>query len=129
MARYDKYDPVSGGFRAPLNADLPATSKTGAGNPIGVSINGSGRVVAGAASIDLLRGVVCTVEDKKAGDIVDVMTAGEVVEMANVAAGATLTALTTTGEVDDIAADATHLRVGFCVESTRAIIRIGMATI
>jgi hypothetical protein len=129
MARIDKYDPHSGGFRAPLNADLPATSKTGAGNPLMVSINGSGRVVAGAASIDLVRGVVVTTEDKKAGDIVDVMTAGEVVEMANTAAGAVLTGLTTTGEIDDIAPDATHLRVGWCVEATRGVIRIGAATI
>lgn len=127
MARYDKYDPVSGGFRAPLNADLPATSKTGNGNPLMVTINGSGRVVPGAAATTV-RGVLCTTEDKKAGDIVDVMTSGEIVEMADVAAGALLTGLNTTGVVDDVAPSATQFAVGWCVEATRAIIRVAATT-
>lgn len=125
MARYDKYDPVSGGFRAPLNADLAATSKTGNGNPIYVSINTSGRVVPGGDVGSATRvGVLCTTEDKKAGDIVDIMTSGEIVEYADGDAGDIITGLTTApGTVDDVAVDATHIRVGHLVEATRLIVR------
>jgi len=125
VARYDKYDPISGGFRAPLNADLAATSKTGNGNPIYVSLNSSGRVVPGGDVGTATRvGVLCTIEDKKAGDIVDVMTSGEIVECAALAAGAIVTGLTTApGTVDDVAADATHIRLGHTVEAERLIVR------
>jgi len=126
LARYDKVDPVSGGFRAPLNADLTATSKTGTGNPLMVTINGSGRVVVGATATTDIRGVLCTTEDKKAGDIVDVMTSGEIVEMAGIAAGAVITGLNTTGVIDDLAADATHFRLGWAVEAERFIVRVGL---
>jgi hypothetical protein len=121
MARYDKYDPKAGGFRAALAADL---TKTAEGNPIGVGLDTNGRVVPGAGNTGVV-GVVVTVKDMKAGDIVDVMTAGEIVEMTGATAGTVLTALTTTGVLGTAAADATHIRVGHTVEATRLVVRRG----
>lgn len=123
MARYDKYDPKDGGFRAQLAADLPATTATGTGNPLGVGLNASGKVVPGAGQSGIV-GVLCTTRAMKAGDVVDVMKDGEIVEMAAVAAGTLVTSLTTTGVTDDVAADATHIRVGHTVEATRLIVGV-----
>lgn len=122
MARYDKYEPKSGGFRAPLAADLSATSKAGNGNPKGCTLDTNGRVVFTGITAANFRGVVCTTKDMKAGDIVDVMTDGEIVEMAATVAGATVTT-DATGVIDDVAADASHFNVGFTVESTRLVVR------
>lgn len=124
MARYDKYEPKAGGFRAPLAADLPATSKTGNGNPLGATLDANGRVVFAGITADNLRGVVVTTKALKAGDVVDVMNGGEIVEMAGTAAGATVTS-TAAGVIDDVAADATHFKVGFTVEATRLVVRCG----
>lgn len=127
MARYDKYEPKSGGFRAPLAADLNATSKTGAGNPIGVGLDNQGRVVPGDGDSGV-KGVVVTTKNMKAGDIVDVMTDGEIVEMAGIAAGANVTCDVADGSLDDDAIDATHFYVGFAVEATRLIVRVARPT-
>jgi hypothetical protein len=110
VARYDKYEPNVGGFRAPLAADLPATEKTGNGNGIAVGIDGNGRVVLTAGTSGVA-GVLCTTRDMKAGDVVDVMTSGEIVEWAGAVAGAVVTLLT--------------VKVGWTVEATRLIVRLG----
>lgn len=122
MARYDKYEPKGGGFRAALAADL---SKTSGGNPIGVGLDSTGKVVAGAGNSGIV-GVLATTKDMKAGDIVDVMTHGDVVECVSpLVAGTRITALTTTGALGVTAADATHIAIGFCVEATRLVVRRG----
>lgn len=84
MARYDKYDPISGGFRAPLAVAVTATSGPGATNaigvPLGVGLNGSGAVVLGAGATGVL--AVCVFDQAKViGDIADCMTAGEIVDL------------------------------------------------
>lgn len=117
MARIDKYDPISGGFRAPLNA-----AYTGAAAPIAVGINGSGRVVAGA-SVTGIVGIICSPYNKAAGDIVDVMTDGELVEFGG-AAGTVYTANTTTGVISSAAGSVTQVVVGFTVEADRLIVRV-----
>jgi hypothetical protein len=120
MARYDKYDPVSGGFRAPLAADL---TKTSAGNPIGVGLNTSGQVVPGAGNTGVI-GVLATTKDMKAGDIVDVMTAGECVDcVAPLVAGTAITAATVGGALGVGAGSATLTPVGVTVEATRLVVR------
>lgn len=117
MARIDKYQPVAGGFRAPLNAAL-----TGAAAPLGVGINSSGRVVAGAGQTGIV-GVIVSPYDKAAGDIIDNMTNGELVEFGGVA-GTVYSANTTTGAITSGAASATQKVVGFTVEADRLIVRI-----
>lgn len=122
MARYDKYEPKSGGFRAALNADQ---LKTSGGLPLGVGLNTTGKVVVGAGNTGVI-GVLCTTKDMKAGDIVDVMTHGDVVEAAGLTAGTVYTANTTTGVITSGAASATQTPIGFTVEATRLVIRRGV---
>ena len=125
MARYDKYDPFSGGFRAPLNADWAVADY---GVPIGGGLNSSGRVVKGAGQTGVLgtlvvdgrvEGGVVKSQPKKAGDIVDVMTDGEIVDVASLNAGTAYVANTTTGAL----ATATGTYVGFTVEASRLVVR------
>lgn len=76
MSRYDKYDPKNGGYRAPLAADfLPANLE----RLLGVGHDAEGRVVLGAGATGIT-GVLVLTKARKAGEIVDVMTSGEVVE-------------------------------------------------
>jgi hypothetical protein len=117
MARIDKYDPIAGGFRAPLNAAF-----TGSVTPVGVGLNSSGRVVVGGGVTGIV-GVVCSPSDHAAGEMIDVMTGGELVEFGG-AAGTVYTADTTTGAVGNTAASATKTKVGFTVEADRLIVRV-----
>lgn len=86
--RYDKYDPVSGGFRAPLNAAIVSAD---VGKVLGVSINTSGKVVIGGAAIADIVGVICAVRAMAANEIIDVMTAGEITDATYSGGGATAT--------------------------------------
>lgn len=121
MARYDKYDPISGGFRAPLAADR---AKTSAGNPLGVGLDANGRVVPGGGTTGIV-GVLCTTRDMKANDIVDVMTHGEVVEMTGVGAGVVVTSADASGVTDATVPGVGRTSVGYTVEATRLIVRRG----
>lgn len=121
MARYDKYDPYDGGFRAELAEAIVAADK----NVIyGVGLDSSGRVVLGAGQTGVV-GVLIAHSAKVAGDIVDVMTDGEIVEFTATsgtagAAGTSYFASTTTGA---ISTTNTGTRVGFTAEGTRLIVR------
>lgn len=117
VGRYDKYDPTSGGFRAALADDMDA-----ADTPIAVGLDSSGEVVPGADNTPIV-GVVSLTKNKKAGEIIDVMTSGEMVEIAGVGAGTQLTANTTTGVISDTAASATQVPIGFTVEAGRLVVR------
>jgi hypothetical protein len=119
MARIDKYEPVAGGFRGILLADY-----AGSANPIGVGLDATGKVTIGVsvAAVGII-GVICVPGAKKAGDPVDVMQEGELVNFGG-AAGTVYTALTTTGAIAAVAADATHIRVGFTAEADRLIVRV-----
>lgn len=144
MARYDKYDPISGGFRARLNAALTLTDGSYMG---AVSLNSSGRVVEGTAGQSGLVGVVVKNAARGpvgrwdtsttsgtpnpyapvgalAGDVVDVMTSGEIVDLdpddfpagSKVYAAADGT-LSTSGAAGAI-------QVGWTVEAGRLIVRV-----
>ena len=117
-SRYDKYEPKAGGFRAVLHVDTVKNT----GNPLGVGLNASGRVVVGAGNTGVL-GVMVLTKDMKAGDIVDVMTSGEVVDCTSLTAGTVYTANTTTGVISNAAASATQTPIGFTVEATRLVVR------
>src|SRR5580765_3158097 len=116
MARIDKYNPVSGGFRAPLLA-----AYTGSPNVIGVGINNAGKVVVGGGITGVI-GVICIPLNKNAGDIVDVMTDGEIVQ-AGLVVGTLYTANTTTGVLSSGAPSASQTPVGWTVEADRLIVR------
>jgi hypothetical protein len=78
MSRFDKYDGMTGGFKAYLAAAIPAAD---AGKIRGAGLDANGRVVIGAGQSGV-RGVVCATEGMAAGDPIDVMTDGEIVEAA-----------------------------------------------
>jgi hypothetical protein len=117
MARYDKYDPFSGGFRAPLAADW---ADADVAQVRGVGLDASGRVVKGAGQSGVRGVLVVDGKGKKAGDIVDVMTSGEIVDVAGLAAGTRYVANTGTG----VLATATGTEVGITVEAARLIVRV-----
>jgi len=119
--RYDKYDPISGGFRAPLDADWAADLI------LGVGLNSTGEVVVGAGQTGII-GVVATTKAMKAGDIIDVMTSGECVECTGLAAGTIICADTTSGVLNDVASSTTQVPVGYTVEASRLIVRKGVRT-
>lgn len=123
MARYDKYDPISGGFRAPLAA---AWGDSLVGVPTGVGLNASGRIVAGAGNTGVL-GVLVIDSAKAAGDIVDTMTAGEIVDLDtdDFAAGTVYYAADADGTLGATApaAGVNDARVGHTVEETRLVVR------
>lgn len=127
MSRYDKYDGVTGGFRAKLAADW-----TGSENLFGVGLDTNGRVVVGAGTTGII-GVLCkpagaplTGATIKAGTPVDVMTSGDVVEFLAGAAdpGSVYCADTTTGVISLTAASATKTPVGFTTDADRLVVRV-----
>jgi hypothetical protein len=129
-----------GGFRAPLNAAWNATSGpsgvTDLNRVIVVALNGSGRLIKATTAVSAV-GVVCLSSAKNAGDVVDVMTYGEIVELdtadiqgaAAPTAGtkyyfdATASRLATTAP----AATAIGFYVGTTVEAGRLVVRAGQA--
>jgi hypothetical protein len=127
VSRFDKYEPMGGGFRAPLNAAILAAD---VGKIIGVGLNGTGKVVYGAAAAIGIKGVIVPVRPMAAGEIIDVMTDGEIVE-------ATLNDLTTalTAGTDYYATAAagngaitatltSNQYIGHTVEADRLIVRV-----
>ena len=76
MARIDKYDPISGGFRARLGFQPTAAE---VGDVIAVLIDGSGLVQKGSATD--CDGVICLSSLLNQNDVVDVMTDGEIVDI------------------------------------------------
>lgn len=139
--RYDKYEPIAGGFRAPLAADL-AFSAAGEFGPKVVSLDANGRVVVGTAGQSGPVGVVIKNVPKypslgnipgqvnsaipiggKAGDIVDIMTHGEIVGLSLPAGtkyyGAANGDLVTAAP----AAGANGCMVGRTVEAGRLVVR------
>jgi hypothetical protein len=125
MARFDKYNPVSGGFRARLGF-APVAGEIG--DPIAVTIDGSG--LAQKAAATTADGVICLSSLLAQGDVVDIMTAGEIVDVgddnitgraagADVYAGAA-GALTATGP----GAGVNGVRIGTFVENWRLVVRV-----
>lgn len=132
MARYDKYDPINGGFRAPIAADLTLAAFTAlqTGNPVGCTLNSSGLVVVGGPASPLGDGDICGLlvitRTMRAGQIVDLMTDGEIVEMAGQVAGDTVWIANTTGLLDSTppVLGSNKVRAGRVVEATRLIVRL-----
>lgn len=128
MSRFDKYDPVSGGFRASLLAAILATDK----NKIqAVSINSSGLVVIGGPAETAIMGVICPLAAMAAGDMIDVMTHGEIVEATWTAGTAFTAGQIVTGAVAGTIQSTTGAGfkiLGKMVELNRMIVRCPIAT-
>ena len=149
MARYDKYDPISGGFRAALDVDITGDA-AGEFGPKAVSLNASGRLVVGTAGISRIAGILVKNAPKrpiaamstsmqgtpyptawmgqKAGDIVDVMTSGEIVDIAGLGftPGQAIYAAT---DGSLTATVGTNIKIGFIAGSgakLRLVVRLGL---
>jgi len=118
MPRYDKYEPKGGGFRAPLAADWAAAD----GAIVAVGLDNQGRVVPGAGTTGIVGVCVLVKTNKKAGNIVDVMTDGEIVE-AGLAAGTIYAGVDADGTIVDGAPGTGETRIGFTVEANRLVVR------
>lgn len=141
-ARYDKYEPISGGFRAPLAADLTFDA-AGHYGPKAVSLNASGQAVEGTAGQS--GGVGVLIKNVplypnlgnipgavnagvpiggKAGNIVDIMTHGEIVGVTGLVAG-TVYYAASNGTLTATApgAGVNGYRVGHTVEADRLVVR------
>lgn len=127
MSRFDKYEPRVGGFRAKLNAAIVSTD---VGKIQGVSINGTGRVVVGGAAETAITGVICPVRPMDAGEVIDVMTSGEIVDATMTAgtafAAGALVYAHLSGAVDSTAT--AGKAIAKMVEATRMIVRCPVAT-
>lgn len=140
-ARYDQVEPHVGIVRVPLNADLTFSSD-GEFGPKAVSINNSGRLVIGTAGqsgcvgvlikniAQLPGGLLGTVVPingwmgGKAGDIMDVMTQGEIVDLDvdDFPAGSAIYA---EPDGDLIADDAAgNVYIGFTIEAGRLFVNV-----
>jgi len=121
VARFDKVDPYAGGFRGLLNADWLLAD---VGVVRGVSLNGSGRLVKGG-TLTNQKGLVALGKIRLAGEPIDAMTNGEIVECAGLAAGtdyylATDGTLTATAPATGV----NGVYVGFTVEADRLVVRL-----
>lgn len=140
MSRYDKYDPKSGGFRAPLNAAWTATSGPSSATDLwrvtGVALNGSGRLIRATTALACV-GIIIVHGAKGAGDVQDVMTHGEVAELdaadlqaatAPVAGTKYYLDLTAGRLVANAAptAGTNYYYIGTTVEATRLVVRAGL---
>lgn len=143
MARYDKYDPISGGLRAKLAAALSLTD--GGIGPVAVSLNASGRVQVGTGGQSGIVGVLVKNVARgpldrwftettggvpnpyapigaQVGDVVDIMTQGDIVDLdpddfpagSRIYAAADGTLSTTSGGT----------AIGWTVEAGRLVVRV-----
>lgn len=128
MPRYDKYEPYAGGFRAPL---AEAITKDDGFTVYGVGLDADGHVVLGAGQSGIV-GALVAHGAKNAGDIVDVMTSGEIVEFTadGIPGGDAADAGTvySAGNTDGALGATGDVALGFTVEPTRLVVRFSTPT-
>jgi hypothetical protein len=139
LARFDLYDPYDGGFRAPLAADFgTAGNAADLGKVWAVALNGTGKIVkvnatAGQTHADCC-GLLVLTQEKYAGDVVDIMTDGQIADIGTTdgivtpAAGGKVTVAAANDGSLAVAAALTagtnYTLVGRFVEATRLIVRV-----
>lgn len=141
MAKYDKYEPIAGGYRARLDAPLPLTNGSFFG---AVSLKANGRATPGTAGQagrgvcvkNVARGPIgqwglslsggtpnpSAPIGAQTGDPIDIMTSGEIVDLdpAVFVAGTNFYAQAD-GSITAVESD---FPVGFTVEAGRLVVRI-----
>lgn len=124
MARYDKYDGMTGGSRVTLAEDW---AKADEGIPFAVSVDANGRLVKGTAGQSGILGVLVVDKTaspgphKVAGDVIDVMRSGEIADVDGFAAGTAVYA----AEDGTLSAGATgDLYVGTTIEADRLVVSV-----
>lgn len=121
MPRFDKVEPKGGSFRAPLAIAIAAVD---VGVVYGVGLDVNGKVVRGAGQTGVV-GVICPSNVLAINDPIDVMTDGEIVDVA-LAAGTKYYINTATGVLETAApAAGTNKPVaGHTVQAWRLIVRV-----
>lgn len=126
MARFDKVDSTIGGFRARLAADAPTAVF---GLVRGVGLDAQGRLTApGVPGQSGFKGVVIVDRTQfRAGTPIDVMTNGEILEVAGLNPGTEYYLVTAAGATQGtLTATATgNVYVGHTVEADRLVVRFG----
>lgn len=139
-ARYEQVEPHVGIVRVPLAANLTFDAN-GEFGPKGVSIDANGRLVVGTAGTSGLIGVLVknvpivpagrftaaqTVNNwmgGRAGDVVDVMTQGQIINVAGTVAGQKVYSAAN----GDLSATVNAgNQIGYCVEAGRVVIQPGL---
>lgn len=121
MARYDKYVPDVSGTRAALNADWLDADL---GKVVPVSLNTTGKIVKGTGGQSGYVGVVCLTKKRFAGDIVDIMQFGDIVEVTGTVAGQQYFAVADGSGISTTVV--LNGYVGFTVEADRLVVRAGL---
>lgn len=127
MARYDKYDSLTSGTRAAMAADMVDVAKLNRAFGVGLDVNG--RVVYGAGVTGVI-GVLVLTKHKYAGDIVDIMDLGQIVEFDPTTAGTAAAAAThwyAAAADGAMSTTDTGTHVGYTVEAGR--LRVLMAPV
>lgn len=139
MSRIDKWHPAIGLFRAPLNAALTATSGpagvTDLNRVLCVGLNGSGKVVK-ATTAFTVKGIIIANRPMAANEPIDVFQFCEVIDLAAVdlqsgspAAGTDYIMDATASRLAAIGAPGagtSFARIGWTVEATRLVVRLGL---
>ena len=122
MPRFDKVEPKGGSFRAPLNFAIAAPD---VGVVVAVGLDANGRVVKGAGQTGIVA-VICPSNQLAAGEPIDCMTDGEIVDVALVA-GTTYYGVGASGVVESTApaAGVNKSKIGHTVQAWRLIVRVG----
>ena len=118
MARYDKYDPKAGGYRARLAEDFHDSENFS--KPLAVGHDAAGLLVIGAGANTGITGVLIRDRKANAGDVLDVMTHGEIVDFDSDPGTSYYGA--SDGTVSSTAAGGQFL--GHTVEAGRLIVRV-----
>lgn len=140
MARYDQVEPHVGIVRAPLAADITFDAN-GEFGPKGVSLDANGRVVVGTGGNSGFVGVLvknvpvvpagrytsASVVNNwmggRAGDVVDIMIQGQILDIdPAVAPAGTQMFVTAAGDLTTDGATVGNVRVGYTVEAGRLVV-------
>lgn len=124
MARFDKIEPHSGSFRAPLGFQPVAAD---VGKIYAVDLNGSGQVIKSVAGT-ACRGVICLSSMIPQGKPIDVMTDGEIVDILAAADGVTGFAAgveVKAGAAGVVDVAAAGKSIGWFVQAWRLVVRLG----
>lgn len=132
MSRYDKFDSLVSGPRAAAAADMGsvgnAIDKTMLSRAFGVGLDVNGRVVAGAGVSGIV-GVLVLTRHVYAGDILDIMDLGELVEFDPITPGVKGAAATlwyTSAADGSISTVNTGVKIGYTVEAGRCRVHMGL---
>lgn len=121
--RIDKSDPKVGSFRAGLAADFPDAdiNKVWA-----FGLNSSGLAVKGAGVTGVLGVVIRTKKGEKAGDVIDIHTAGELFPFVETDGTALAPGKKYYGQADGSVDDvATGVLLGWATSDGRLVLRVG----